>query len=86
MSFTGTHYGLGILPGPWIEDAACRGMDPHLFFPTRGEAATEGLAICATCTVTEECLAYAIANGETWGTFGGMSAKQRRIILRKSRR
>jgi WhiB family transcriptional regulator, redox-sensing transcriptional regulator len=69
----------------WMAEAACAGADQALFFPTRGESAAAGIAICATCNVTAECLAYAIANREAWGTYGGISARERRVLIRKSR-
>ena len=43
----------------WRNKAACRDMDPDLFFPTaRGE---ERLALktCSTCPVIHECARYA---------------------------
>lgn len=45
--------------GDWRDKAACRDMDPDLFFPTtRGE---ERLALktCSTCPVIHECARYA---------------------------
>ena len=46
----------------WRLLAACRGMDPALFFPERGDVYTvQGAqAVCATCPVAEQCLAFAI--------------------------
>lgn len=66
-------------PG-WFDDAACRGLDPELFFPERGEPTKPAKTICRTCRVREECLEYALVNVERFGVFGGMSERERRRI------
>ena len=40
----------------WRHDAACRGMDPALFHPDRGDQATVRAAkeVCRHCTVQEQ--------------------------------
>jgi WhiB family redox-sensing transcriptional regulator len=62
--------------------AACRGLGHATFFPERGQPLDEARAICAGCLVAEECRAFASADGELAGVWGGTSAKQRRQILR----
>lgn len=65
---------------PWTEHAACRGLNPTLFFPEgRGsnhlrEAAK---AVCHGCPVRRECLDYAIEQRIHHGIFGGLSVKER---------
>lgn len=59
----------------WRRQAACRGLDPDLFFPERGNAATEAKAVCATCPVTEEC--YEAGRLEFYGVWGGKTRKER---------
>lgn len=71
-------------PTPWMQFAACRGMDPNLFFPGRGEDPGPAKAVCAGCPVRLECLDHALANGEKHGVFGGTSERERRR-LRRSR-
>lgn len=46
----------------WVIDAACRGLDPSMFIVERGEinAARKAKAVCATCSVSEPCLEYAL--------------------------
>lgn len=68
----------------WQSRAACRGMEPGIFMPERGEVAKVNLArrICAGCPVRVECLDYGI--GERFGIWGGMSGKQRRALNRKA--
>lgn len=62
----------------WFDAARCRGMDPALFFPDRGENPMEALKVCAECTVTEECLAYARAEKIKDGIWGGRTGRGRR--------
>ncbi len=62
----------------WISEANCRGLDVNLFYAERGVSTSEAKAVCAACTVTAECLAYALDNYEHWGTWGGKSERQRR--------
>ena len=44
----------------WRELAACRGLEPNLFFPSRGEVLTDVRAVCAACPVQEPCRDFAI--------------------------
>lgn len=66
----------------WFASAACRGLDPDLFHPEKGERSTswQAKAICETCQVIKPCLRYAIANGEQLGVWGGLSASERRSL------
>lgn len=69
----------------WIADAACRGMDPSVFFPNRGDPATGARETCAICPVTTACLDYALRVGEKAGVWGGLSERQRRQLRRELR-
>ena len=51
-------------PDVWQERAACFGVDPDVFFPTTEEEASPALAHCTGCGIREECLAWALKNGE----------------------
>ena len=62
----------------WMKDARCRGMSPSMFFPERGAPTEKALAVCASCGVSDECLAHALATHEAEGVWGGKSARQRR--------
>jgi|TARA_R110002012_G_scaffold299314_2_gene498362 WhiB family redox-sensing transcriptional regulator len=68
----------------WRKKAACKGMNPEEFFPERGTYSTQTLALraCATCEVTEPCLAFALKFNEP-GVWGGTSSRQRRILKRQ---
>ena len=67
----------------WRPDAACRSTDPDLFFPERGASTKEAKAVCRGCVVREDCLEYALANGEKFGIWGGLSERERRRIRRQ---
>lgn len=66
----------------WKADAACRDVDPELFFPQRGESTAEAKAVCRRCDVQAECLAYALTNNEHFGIWGGKSERERHRIRR----
>jgi WhiB family transcriptional regulator, redox-sensing transcriptional regulator len=67
----------------WQMFANCLGTDPDLFFPERGASTKEAKAVCQGCVVREDCLEYALANGEKFGIWGGYSERQRRRINRQ---
>ena len=67
----------------WQNLANCLGVDPDLFFPERGASTKEAKAVCQECTVREDCLEYALANGEKFGIWGGLSERERRRIRRQ---
>lgn len=72
-----------IEPEGWQLLANCLGVDPDLFFPERGASTKEAKAVCQGCVVREECLEYAIAHGEKFGIWGGLSERERRRIRRQ---
>lgn len=67
----------------WMAEAACRGVDPGLFYPERGASTRVPKSICADCPVKVTCLDYAIEQGERTGVWGGTSERQRRTIRRE---
>jgi WhiB family redox-sensing transcriptional regulator len=69
----------------WQERGACRGVDPALFFPGRGESTAQARAVCATCPVAAECLEHALTKTERFGIWGGTSERERKA-LRRARR
>lgn len=72
-----------IEPEGWQLLANCLGVDPDLFFPERGASTKEAKSVCQGCVVREECLEYALANGEKFGIWGGLSERERRRIRRQ---
>lgn len=75
-----------VLAGDWALDAACRGMDPELWFAERGDSTREAKEVCRTCPVRLECREYAMTNGEKWGVWGGLSERERRRMRSTRRR
>jgi WhiB family redox-sensing transcriptional regulator len=74
----------------WHADAACREADSSLFYspdgergPTKERRERAAKAVCAGCGVRQLCAAYALANREPYGTWGGMSENDRRELWRK---
>jgi len=67
----------------WQEEANCLGVDPDLFFPERGASTREAKAVCRSCEVRAECLEYALAHGEKFGIWGGLSERERRRVRRQ---
>jgi WhiB family redox-sensing transcriptional regulator len=67
----------------WLDQAACRDLDPERFFPESGEQtkAAEAKAICAGCQVRDQCLELAVhaAGGldHDHGVFGGTLPAER---------
>lgn len=71
---------------PWSEKAACRGLDPQVFYPDPDDEALEAKAVCDQCTVREACLEHALSYREKEGIWGGATEKERRRIIRQRRR
>lgn len=69
-------------PGPWIEEAACRGAGAAGFFLERGESSADAKAVCERCPVTEECLEYSQVNRIQHGVWGGRTEVERKRMRR----
>lgn len=75
----------------WTERAACRGMDPDIFFPiddrqpARGKAPRRDVyaaarAICDGCEVRQDCLDESLSlpwSEDRAGMFGGLTPRER---------
>ncbi len=72
-----------MLDTSWQEFSNCLGVDPDLFFPERGASTREAKEVCRGCVVKDDCLEFALANGEKFGIWGGMSERERRRIRRQ---
>ncbi len=75
----------------WIERARCRDEDPDLFFPTGTtgpamEQTERAKALCRSCPVVRECLAWALDTCQDAGVWGGLDEEERREIRRARRR
>jgi WhiB family redox-sensing transcriptional regulator len=67
----------------WQDEANCLGVDPDLFFPERGASTREAKEVCRGCIVRQECLEYALSNGEKFGIWGALSERERRRLRRQ---
>jgi WhiB family redox-sensing transcriptional regulator len=75
----------------WRHRAACRNLDPEIFFPvgTSGPALlqiVEAKSICRRCPVAAECLTWALESGQDYGVWGGTSEDERRALARRAGR
>ena len=70
----------------WRQHAACRGVEPDVFYPVSDEEADIAKTICDQCSVRHPCLEYALANRERDGVWGGATERERRRLLRQRRR
>lgn len=59
----------------WRDDAACLTADPEIFFPDPSdvETALDAKSFCDRCTVTAECLTFAIRTRQDHGIWGGVN-------------
>ncbi|WP_255659578.1 WhiB family transcriptional regulator [Pseudonocardia sp. ICBG1293] len=66
----------------WPGAGLCAQTDPGVFYPEPGEPADTAKRICTLCPVRLPCLEYALATGEQYGIWGGLSANQRHHLRR----
>jgi WhiB family transcriptional regulator, redox-sensing transcriptional regulator len=74
----------------WRDNAACREIDPDLFFPIEAEGhdllrIDEAKRICRACPVRAQCLAWALDHWVDHGVWGGATADELRAIRKWSR-
>lgn len=67
--------------GPWVQHAACLGMDTDQFYGDR-IAIKRAKAVCDGCPVRQACLDYAVASNIEYGVWGGKSAAELRRLRR----
>ena len=67
---------------PFLEDAACRGLDPELFYAEGAAAIARAKALCGVCPVQEACLEWAVKR-EEFGVWGGTTARERSGMRRE---
>ncbi|CAN5845155.1 N/A [soil metagenome] len=70
----------------WGHQAACRGLDPEIFFPLEDTDAEPAKVVCSGCAVRQACLEHALGNRERDGVWGGATERERRRIIRQRRR
>lgn len=73
----------------WHADAICHQTSPDHFFPPKGGSTAVARRVCwgapgqPGCAARAECLKWALDNGERFGVWGGMTERERRIMLKK---
>jgi WhiB family redox-sensing transcriptional regulator len=80
--------GLNDTKRDWMDQAYCRNnkIPTEVFFPVRGAAQgheNPKQIICKHCSVTKECLDYALNNYLSVGIYGGTSGRDRRRLQRE---
>ena len=88
MSNLASSLALAAAADTWRDHALCRDTDPDLFFPvgTTGQALVSidhAKRVCAECTVSVECLDFALDTNQDSGIWGGLSEEERRVIRRR---
>lgn len=78
----------------WKTRAACRGVDPNLFFPPtntnskrprKRDPFSQARLICSTCPVKQECLEEAVLFEDFHGMRAGLEPEElRRVTLRRT--
>lgn len=84
---------LGFTRPDWMEQGACRGAPPEEFVPDSAMRSRRGpgmnrqspafapaLALCATCHVQSQCLAFALAYPNSVGVWGNHIIEMGRIV------
>ena len=59
----------------WQQNAACKGMNPDIFYEPRHAA--RALITCWSCPVQEQCGEHAEVAEEEYGVWGGYTAEER---------
>jgi WhiB family redox-sensing transcriptional regulator len=88
MTGTNSRRSTGAERTNWRDHAACRRLDPDLFFPvsTSGASLTDiesAKGVCQRCPVTAPCLRWALDLGQVSGIWGG-TTEEERLALRRA--
>lgn len=68
-----------------LEEAACRDEDLDMFFAVGDGQEEQAKAVCRRCPVRWECLTYALETRQRHGVWGGLTAEERVLLIRKIR-
>lgn len=65
----------------WRKSANCAGSDPEAFFTDYGGSSYHEAVrhVCANCTVSSECLSFALKH-DVHGFWGGTTERDRRVL------
>lgn len=77
----------------WRRQAACAGAPTQLFFPPAPDtpapmnpwSAEPAQALCAVCTVRQDCRDWAVATRQPDGVWGGLEPAELRRLWRRPR-
>jgi WhiB family redox-sensing transcriptional regulator len=69
----------------WRLAAACRDLDPDLFFPVGATGPSvgqiaEAKQVCDACPVQRNCLSWAIKHYQAYGIWGGTTERERQAL------
>jgi WhiB family transcriptional regulator, redox-sensing transcriptional regulator len=71
----------------WVMSAACRGVNPDLFFADNGnfngKKTRKAIETCEGCPVILPCLEWALETGDQHAILGGMTPSQRQRHRRR---
>lgn len=73
---------MGFSLANWRADAACADIDAELMFSTAAEQHAIK-RVCRRCPVIAECLIESLENRIQFGVWGGLTERERRVLLRK---
>ena len=68
--------------GDWRVSANCRNGDPDRLF-VRGAKQRAARSVCRGCPVLTQCLAKALDEKIEFGVWGGMTERERRVMLKR---
>ena len=68
----------------WMQLAACQNTNAEMFFDDT--AVREAQLVCSGCPVQSACLEYAMSSSDIMGVWGGLSARGRSNLRRRTRR
>ena len=68
-----------------VPSCSDRTVDPAVFFPDTPEQLSAAQSVCATCPLTEQCLAGALALGTSDGVWGGVLLDRGTVVHEKRR-
>ena len=71
--------------GEWEDRALCRMVDADIFFAHGATQEYRAKVVCKTCPVRGECLAYALRYRVEHGVWGGLTDRERRRVLNRTR-
>lgn len=66
----------------WRADAACADLDAELMFATAADQ-HQMKRVCRRCPVISDCLIESLDNRIEFGVWGGLTERERRVLLRK---